>query len=73
MSIMKIIFKPKKVSASSEVLDENWNLSKEEWKKKLSSRNMRRKNGQTKRALGRDYDEGNDGRLLGDRVRQKKN
>ena len=35
MSILKFIFKPKQVLASSTTLDEDWNLSKEEWKKKL--------------------------------------
>ena len=35
MSILKFIFKPKKVLASSAALDEDWNLSKEEWKNKL--------------------------------------
>ena len=36
MSILKFIFKPKKVSASSVPSEENYNLSKEEWKKRLS-------------------------------------
>ena len=36
MSILKFIFEPKKVLASSSASDEDWNLSKEEWKKKLS-------------------------------------
>ena len=35
MSILKFIFKSKQVLASSTTLDEDWNLSKEEWKKKL--------------------------------------
>ena len=36
MSILKYILKPKKVLASSATSDEDWNLSKEEWKNKLS-------------------------------------
>ena len=36
MSILKFIFEPKKVLASSSASEEDWNLSKEEWKKKLS-------------------------------------
>ena len=36
MSILKFIFKPKKVFASSSSSEEDWNLSKEEWKNKLS-------------------------------------
>ena len=36
MSILKIIFKPIKVLASSLVSKEEWNFSKEEWKTKLS-------------------------------------
>ena len=36
MSILKIIFKPIKVFASSHALKEKWNLSKEEWKERLS-------------------------------------
>ena len=36
MSILKIIFKPMKVLASSLNSKEEWNLSKEEWKSKLS-------------------------------------
>ena len=36
MSILKFILKPKQVLASSAVSEENWNLSKEEWKNKLS-------------------------------------
>ena len=36
MSILKFILKPKKVLAASSASDEDWNLSKEEWKKKLS-------------------------------------
>ena len=37
MSILKFILKPKQVLASSAASEENWNLSKEEWKNKLSS------------------------------------
>ena len=37
MSILKIIFQPKKVLASSIPSQEDWNLSNEEWKKKLSA------------------------------------
>jgi len=36
MSILKIIFKPIKVLASSLNSNEEWNLSKEEWKSRLS-------------------------------------
>ena len=36
MSIFKIIFKPMKVIASSFNSKEEWNLSKEEWKSRLS-------------------------------------
>ena len=36
MSILKIIFKPMKVLASSFNSKEEWNLSKEEWKSRLS-------------------------------------
>jgi len=36
MSILKIIFKPMKVLASSLNSKEGWNLSKEEWKSRLS-------------------------------------
>ena len=36
MSILKIIFKPMKVLASSLNSKEEWNLSKEEWKSRLS-------------------------------------
>ena len=36
MSILKFILKPKKVLAASAASDEDWNLSKEEWKNKLS-------------------------------------
>ena len=36
MSIFKIIFKPMKVLASSIASKEEWNLSKEEWKSRLS-------------------------------------
>ena len=36
MSILKIIFKPLQVSASSLNSKEEWNLSKEEWKARLS-------------------------------------
>ena len=36
MSILRIIFKPMKVLASSFNSKEEWNLSKEEWKSKLS-------------------------------------
>ena len=36
MSILKIIFKPIKVLASSHNSKEDWNLSKEEWKLRLS-------------------------------------
>jgi len=36
MSILKIIFKPMKVLASSLKSEEEWNLSKEEWKSRLS-------------------------------------
>ena len=36
MSILKIIFKPIKVLASSINSNEEWNLSKEEWKTRLS-------------------------------------
>ena len=35
MSILKFILKPKQVLASSAASEENWNLSKEEWKNKL--------------------------------------
>ena len=37
MSILKFILKPNKVLASSAASEEDWNLSKEEWKNKLSS------------------------------------
>ena len=37
MSILKIIFKPMKVLASSLVSKEDWNLSKDEWKSRLSA------------------------------------
>ena len=36
MSILKFIFKPMKVFASSLTPKDEWNLSKEEWKKRLS-------------------------------------
>ena len=36
MSILKIIFKPMQVLASSIASKEEWNLSKEEWKSRLS-------------------------------------
>ena len=36
MSILKFILKPKKVLAASAASDEDWNLSKEDWKNKLS-------------------------------------
>jgi len=36
MSILKLIFKPIKVLASSSHSKEEWNLSKEEWKSRLS-------------------------------------
>ena len=36
MTFLKFIFKPKTVSASTIKSQENWNLSKEEWKNKLS-------------------------------------
>ena len=36
MSILKFIFKPMRVLASSLSPNENWNLSKQEWKNKLS-------------------------------------
>ena len=36
MSILKIIFKPMKVLASAIASKEEWNLSKEEWKSRLS-------------------------------------
>ena len=36
MSILKIIFKPIQVLASSLASKEEWNLSKDEWKKKLT-------------------------------------
>ena len=36
MSILKFFFEPKKVLASSAASEEDWNLSKEEWKNKLS-------------------------------------
>ena len=36
MSILKIIFKPMQVLASSLASNEEWNFSKEEWKSKLS-------------------------------------
>ena len=36
MSILKIIFKPMQASASSLASKEEWNLSKEEWKSRLS-------------------------------------
>ena len=36
MSILKIIFKPMQVLASSVNPEEEWNLSKEEWKSRLS-------------------------------------
>ena len=36
MSILKIIFKPLKVLASSLASKEEWNLSKDEWKKRLT-------------------------------------
>ena len=37
MSILKFILQPKKVLASFATSKEDWNLSKEEWKNKLSS------------------------------------
>ena len=37
MSILKSIFKSNKAFASSKISSEDWNLSKEEWKNKLSS------------------------------------
>ena len=37
MSILKIIFKPIKVLASSLVSKEDWNLSNDEWKSRLSA------------------------------------
>ena len=37
MSILKIIFKPMKVLASSFVSKEDWNLSNDEWKSRLSA------------------------------------
>ena len=37
MLILKSIFKSNKVFASSNISSEDWNLSKEEWKNKLSS------------------------------------
>jgi len=36
MSILKIIFQPMKVLASSLASKEEWNLSKDEWKSRLS-------------------------------------
>ena len=36
MSILKIIFKPMKVLASSPASKEEWNFSKDEWKARLS-------------------------------------
>jgi peptide-methionine (R)-S-oxide reductase len=36
MSILKTIFKPMQVLASSLASKEEWNLSKEDWKSKLS-------------------------------------
>ena len=36
MSILKFILKPKKVLASSVDSREDWNLSREEWKKLLA-------------------------------------
>ena len=36
MPILKFILKPKKVLAASAASDEDWNLSKEDWKNKLS-------------------------------------
>ena len=36
MSILKFIFKPKTVLAASDASDKDWNLSKEDWKNKLS-------------------------------------
>ena len=36
MSILKIIFKPMQVLASSLTYKEDWNFSKDEWKSKLS-------------------------------------
>ena len=36
VSFFKIFIKPQKVYASSNQSPENWNLSKEEWKEKLS-------------------------------------
>ena len=36
MSILKIIFKPMQVLASSLASNEEWNFSKEEWKSRLS-------------------------------------
>ena len=36
MSILKFILKPNQVLASSAASEESWDLSKEEWKKKLS-------------------------------------
>ena len=52
MSILKFIIKPKKVLASSAASDEDWNLSKEEWKNKLNpaSYNILREEG-TERAF----------------------
>ena len=35
MSILKFILKPKKVLAAYAASDEDWNLSKEDWKKNL--------------------------------------
>ena len=37
MSILKLIFKPMKVLASSLVSKEDWNLSNDEWKSRLSA------------------------------------
>ena len=37
MSILKIIFKPMKVLASSLTSKEEWNFSNEEWKTRLST------------------------------------
>ena len=37
MSILKLIFKPMKVLASSVASKEDWNLSKDEWKSRLSA------------------------------------
>ena len=34
--LLKMFLKPQKVYASSKKIEENWNLSKDEWKKRLS-------------------------------------